>query len=419
MTSSPPVVLSVRRLGKSYRRYRHEGLRVLSWFGLRAAPTQTTPVLHDISFELRAGETLGLIGQNGAGKSTLLKIIAGTLQPTSGTVESQGRIAAILELGMGFNPEFTGRQNAAYALGLMGFSPDRIATLLPAVEAFAEIGDYFDQPMRIYSSGMHMRVAFAVVTAERPQVLIVDEALSVGDAYFQHKSFDRIRQFRDAGTTLLLVSHSPAVIKTLCDRALLLEHGSIIRDGDPDAVLDYYNAVIARRQADYEIRQTEQTRGQRVTRSGCQSAVIESVELEVGGQPVRAVLSGAPASIAVDLRTQADLDEVTVGILIRDRLGNDVFGTNTFHHACSPAALPAGARARVVFDFPSMGLGVGTYSLSVALHRGDAHLCGTFDWWDRALVFQVLPDDSAYSIGVCNLPVTLRSSTSCSATESV
>ena len=153
------------------------------------------------------------------------------------------------------------------------------------IEAFAEIGDYIDQPMRTYSSGMQVRLAFSVATAVRPDILIVDEALSVGDAYFQHKSFDRIRSFRDQGTTLLFVSHDPGAIKTLCDRAFLLDHGVLLRDGDPDAVLDYYNAIIAAQRAEYEIRQSGHGAGRTVTRSGTAEATIESIDLLSGESP--------------------------------------------------------------------------------------------------------------------------------------
>src|SRR5205085_1659835 len=190
-------------------------------------------VLRDVSFSVKPGEAVGLIGINGAGKSTLLKLITGTTQPTTGGVHMEGRVAALLELGMGFHPDFTGRQNVFMAGQLLGMTVDEIARLMPEIEAFAEIGDYMDQPVRVYSSGMQMRVAFSVATARRPDILIVDEALSVGDAYFQHKSFARIRSFREMGTTLLFVSHDKSAIQALCDEAILLHGGRIAIQGDP------------------------------------------------------------------------------------------------------------------------------------------------------------------------------------------
>jgi lipopolysaccharide transport system ATP-binding protein len=209
------AVLQIDNLGKAFREYRMEWQRMLSWFGARPVAASEFWVLRGVGFQVEAGECVGIVGQNGAGKSTLLKLVTGTLRPTEGTVRVAGRIAAILELGMGFNPDLTGRDNARYTAGLMGMSPHQIDAIIPAVEEFAEIGEYFDQPLRTYSSGMQMRVAFSVVTAIRPEILIIDEALSVGDAYFSHKSMARIRRFREEGTTLLFVSHDPGAIQSL------------------------------------------------------------------------------------------------------------------------------------------------------------------------------------------------------------
>ena len=172
-------LLAVSNLGKAFRVYKSEWHRFANWFGLKIRPAEEHWVLRHINFEINAGEAIGIVGQNGAGKSTLLKMITGTLQPTEGAIQINGRIAAILELGMGFNPELTGRQNVFHAAGLMGFNHEQISQVMSDIEAFAEIGDYFDQPVRVYSSGMQVRVAFAVATAYRPEILIVDEALSV------------------------------------------------------------------------------------------------------------------------------------------------------------------------------------------------------------------------------------------------
>ena len=189
-------VLEVNNIGKVFKNYGSEWHRVLSWFGFNFRAVEEHTILDHINFSISAGEAIGIVGQNGAGKSTLLKIITGTLRPSSGKVVIHGRISAILELGMGFHPDLTGRQNVYHAAGLMGFTHDQIDAVMDQIEEFVEIGDYFDQPVRTYSSGMQMRVAFGVATAYRPEILIVDEALSVGDAYFQHKSFDRIREFQ-------------------------------------------------------------------------------------------------------------------------------------------------------------------------------------------------------------------------------
>ena len=213
--------LVVSHVGKAYKRYAGKWARMREWLTGKPQYEQTW-VLRDIDFAVSPGEAVGIVGVNGAGKSTLLKIITGTTQPTNGSVHIEGRVAALLELGMGFHPDFTGRQNVFMAGQLLGLQGDEIAACLPAIEAFAEIGDYIDRPVRTYSSGMQMRLAFSVATAVRPAVLIVDEALSVGDAYFQHKSFNKIREFREQGTTLLIVSHDRGAIQSLCDRAILL-----------------------------------------------------------------------------------------------------------------------------------------------------------------------------------------------------
>lgn len=237
-------VLTVTNIGKAYKSYPHKWARVLEW--VTGNPQhQKTWVLHDINFTIQAGESVGILGINGAGKSTLLKIITGTTQPTTGNVKIQGRIAALLELGMGFHADFTGRQNVYMAGQLLGYGMEEINRLMPEIEAFADIGAYIDRPVRVYSSGMQVRLAFSVATAIRPDILIVDEALSVGDVFFQQKCFERIRSFRRQGTTLLFVSHSMDAIYALCDRAVLLNQGHVEMLGSPKQVIDLYNARLA------------------------------------------------------------------------------------------------------------------------------------------------------------------------------
>lgn len=399
--------LRVNKIGKAFKRYANKSGRLAEWLGF-GERHELKWVLRDITFGLASSEAVGIIGINGAGKSTLLKIITGTTRATTGSIEAGGRIAALLELGMGFHPEFTGRQNVYMSGQLYGMNSEMIERAMPEIEAFAEIGDYMDQPVRVYSSGMQVRLAFSVATAVRPEILIVDEALSVGDTYFQHKSFDRIRKFRDLGTTLLFVSHSAGAVKSLCDRAILLDGGVVVRDGYPDDVLDYYNAVIAKQQADYEIEQIETSTGRKITRSGDGQAAIEAVDLLEENSPVRAFRVGGPAIIRVTFIANTALHDVTVGILIRDRLGNDVFGTNTFFLGQVSGQFASGERAIVEFAVESLTLGIGSYSLSVALHRGMAHTAGNFDWWDKALVFQVVPGEGPSGIGVCSLPVTAQ-----------
>ena len=262
--------VQVVNVGKAYKTYPSQWARLAEWLIPNSKPRHTLKwVLRDINFSLQPGEALGIVGMNGAGKSTLLKILTGTTKATTGNLSTTGRVAALLELGMGFHPDFSGRQNV-YMAGLN--------SLMPAIEAFAEIGEYMDQPLRTYSSGMQMRLAFSVATARRPDVLIVDEALSVGDSYFQHKSFDRIRQFRMEGTTLLIVSHDSQSIQSVCDRAILLNKGEIVMEGRPEIVMDYYCAVMAETEQN-TIRQERLENGRVRTISGTAEATINSVFL--------------------------------------------------------------------------------------------------------------------------------------------
>jgi lipopolysaccharide transport system ATP-binding protein len=382
-------LMVIENLGKAYRSFNSEWHRVASWFGLSVKAKEEHWVLRHISFSIEPGEAIGIVGQNGAGKSTLLKMITGTLEPTEGKVAIHGRIAAILELGMGFNPELSGRQNVFHAAGLMGFSTAQVEQVMDDIEAFSEIGDYFDEPVRTYSSGMQMRVAFSVATAFRPDILIVDEALSVGDSYFQHKSFDRIRQFQAQGTTLLIVSHDRGAIQGLCNRAILLENGTVIKDGNPEEVMDFYNAIIADKEnSTVEVKRLED--GNLETNSGSQEAVIETVSLlDENNSPIEFVSVGQKVRLKVKVKVNKDIPELVLGYLIKDRLGQSIFGTNTYNLESVVTELEAGESLLYSFDF-NAHLGVGSYSVSVALHTFNSHLDRNYHWRDRALMFNVV-----------------------------
>jgi lipopolysaccharide transport system ATP-binding protein len=401
-------MIRVRDLGKRYKRYPHRAARLGEWLsGGRWRPFTERWVLRGVGFDVASGEAVGIVGANGAGKSTLLKILAGTTQPTTGTAVVEGGVAAVLELGLGFHPDFSGRQNAEMGCQMLGLSRGDIATVLPAIAEFAELAEWMDQPLRSYSTGMQMRLAFSVATARRPDVLIIDEALAVGDLYFQHKSMQRIRDYRTAGTTVLFASHDPAAVKSLCDRALLLDGGRLLRSGTPDAVLDWYNALVAAREEATGIAQ-HRSGGGTVTRSGNGRARFAAVALLDGaGQRRQAFRVGETARVVCHLACAAALDRPTVGILIRDRLGNDVFGTNTHHLDVDTGAPAAGDRLEVAFEV-QLALGSGSYSISVAAHSGDTHLAESFDWWDRASVFEILPGAAPFFVGTACLPVTAR-----------
>lgn len=375
-------------LSKRFATFRSDGHRLLSCLFPRIKPLKEVSVLDDISFSIAPGEALGIVGHNGAGKSTLLKIITGTLAPSAGSLHIEGRVFAILELGMGFNPDLTARENVLHVAGLMGISAEEIQQVMPELEAFAEIGQYFDQPMRQYSSGMHMRVAFALATAIRPDILIVDEALSVGDAYFQHKSFERIRQFREQGTTLLFVSHDKAAILALCDRCILLNQGRLLMDGEPSAVMDYYNALIAEKESATLV-QHYNAQGQMVTRSGTGEACVESLQLLYQERHVEVVEVGAPVVLRALVRCNEEVPRLVMGYMIKDRLGQPIFGINTHLTSQPQLDLKAGDLLTFEFAFPA-NLGPGSYSVSTSLSSTQDHLDHNYEWRDLALVFSVV-----------------------------
>lgn len=400
------AVISVKSLGKRYKCYPHRWARLAEWLSCgKFQGHQGKWILRDINFEINQGDSVGIIGVNGAGKSTLLKLLTQTSFPTEGNITVRGRVAALLELGMGFHMDFTGKVNALMTCQMMGLSSQEAQALIEDIREFSELGDYLDQPVRIYSSGMQVRLAFSAATAIRPDILIVDEALSVGDAYFQHKCINRIREFRDAGTTLLFVSHDAGVVKTLCGRAILLDGGGVIKDGTPEKVLDYYNSVIARKSIEHEITQVEDEKGRVSTRSGNGKARINTVELtNEEKKPVRTILVGEKVVFSCNVSFFEDMETPTVGILIRDRLGNDVFGTNTSLLGYTKLQVQKGERFDVAFTL-DVQLGAGNYSVCLAIHSGESHLEDNCDWWDRCMVFQVIPNDGPGFVGVAALPV--------------
>jgi len=396
--------ITVTQLGKAYKQYPTRWARLVEWLDPRGKPRhQLHWVLQDISFTVAPGEAVGIIGINGAGKSTLLKMVTGTTQPTTGSVRMEGRVAALLELGMGFHPDFTGWQNVYMAGQLLGYTQQELTQLMPAIEAFAEIGDYIDQPVRVYSSGMQMRLAFSVATATRPDVLIVDEALSVGDVYFQHKSFERIREFGRQGTTLLIVSHDKQAIQSICTRAILLNQGRLAMQGEPEAVMDYYNALLADHQ-NQQVEQRENDAGKVQTISGSREVEIENARLlDAAGQPVEVIQVGQRVCLNVEVRANAAVKELVLGYMIKDRLGQAIYGTNTHHLRRVEKNLAQGEKITYVFQFQA-NVGQGSYSIAVALHSGETHLAQNYEWRDLAVLFTVINQDHPYFVGSAWLP---------------
>jgi lipopolysaccharide transport system ATP-binding protein len=398
----------VSQLGKAYKQFPNRWSRLAEWLIPFSQERHTMKwVLKDLSFSVSPGEAVGIVGINGAGKSTLLKMITGTTQATTGSVSVNGSIAALLELGMGFHPDFTGRQNVIMAGQLLGYSIEELDRLMPEIESFAEIGDYIDQPVRVYSSGMQMRLAFSVATARRPDILIVDEALSVGDTYFQHKSFDRIREFNKQGTTLLIVSHDKGAVQGICDRAILLDGGRLAMEGDPEAVMDYYNAMLAEK-GNQSVRQETLPDGKVKTISGSgEATIIEAVLVNDQDERIEIVDVGQSVRIKVNVTINKDISEIVVGYMIKDRLGQPIFGTNT-HHLQQPSKnLKSGEKLEFILGF-SANLGEGSYSVAVALHTADTHVANNYEWRDRAIVFNVVNINKDRFVGVAWLPTTLE-----------
>jgi ABC-type polysaccharide/polyol phosphate transport system ATPase subunit len=417
-----PPALRVEGVSKQYRIYNRPVDRLKeSLTRGRWKTHREFWALHDISFAVEPGTTTGIIGPNGSGKSTLLQIITGTLEPTHGTVWHEGRIAALLELGAGFNPEFTGMENIFMNSSLMGISRAETERLLPQIEGFAEIGEFINQPLKTYSSGMYIRLAFATAIASAPQILIVDEALSVGDAVFQHRCTRRIKEMQEAGTTILFVSHDPGAVRALCSRAILLNGGRMEADGPPADVLDRYQKVIMAQEAAYAEAQLamvaekprpvvtpdeNEVAPQFTYRHGNGSAEILRVELlDASRQPVGMVESGQLVHLRVKVVFHEDLEDPVYGFVIRNRHGINLYGTNTKVHGLKPGLIKRGEQVETVFTFNSW-LAPDLYSVSIAVHSPNSV---SFDWMDGALFFRVFSDVAIE--GVANLKATVSHTT--------
>jgi lipopolysaccharide transport system ATP-binding protein len=359
--------------------------------------------LKEISFEIEAGTATGIIGPNGSGKSTLLQIMTGTLEPTHGSVWHDGRISGLLELGAGFNSEFTGIENIFMNAALMGFSRSETEALLPEIERFAEIGPFIHQPVKTYSSGMYVRLAFSVAISASPQILIIDEALAVGDAVFQHRCMRRIKEMKDSGVTIFFVSHDPAAIRYLCSRAILLNNGQMVADGKPVDVLNRYQKLIMEREEAFEAEQsdtlTDRMEGPSepkhapltyTYRHGDGSAEVVSLSLlDAAHSRVEMVETGAPVTVRMRVLFHRDIKNPVFGFLIRNRHGVQVYGTNTEQQQLSLGEVSKGDSVEIAFTFDCW-LGTDFYSISCAAHSSAIYEEGIgYDWLDGALFFRV------------------------------
>lgn len=417
-----PTALRVENVSKQYRIYAHPGDRLKeSLTRGRWKRHREFWALRDVSFELEAGTTTGVIGPNGSGKSTLLQIVTGTLEPTHGHVQHEGRIAALLELGAGFNPEFTGMENVYLNASLMGFSKREIDARLPDIERFAEIGDFVHQPVKTYSSGMYIRLAFAIAVSADPQILIVDEALAVGDTVFQQRCLRRIRQMQEAGATILFVSHDPHAVRALCSRAILLNAGRMEADGVPSQVLSVYQKLIMSREAAYAAsrpaksgedeaddlaRLFENLKPLRYTyRHGDGSAEIVSVELlDAAGHALEFVETGEPVVVRVRARFHDEVFDPVFGFLIRNRHGIHVYGTNTDIQQQDLGLVRAGEVVEISFAF-NCWMGTGEFSITTAVHSAGGI---SYDWIDDVVFFRVLSPITIEGLANLNASVTTR-----------
>ncbi|TIX87103.1 ABC transporter ATP-binding protein [Rhizobium sp. P44RR-XXIV] len=390
--------LAAPLFGRIVPRLRREAPRYREFWALR-----------DVSVSLKPHETLGIIGQNGSGKSTLLQIICGTLTPSSGTARSQGRVAALLELGAGFNPDFTGRENVYLNATIYGLTTAEIDERMSAIIDFAEIGEHIDQPVKTYSSGMFVRLAFSVIANVDADILIIDEALAVGDAYFQQKCMRFLRSFQERGS-IFFVSHDTGAMMSFCDRVIWLHHGSIRAQGDPKEVCEEYLANLYEQHTGTLQERSSlpsdggiKKEGAVVSHSqpggmvepankrgfGDGAAEIFACSLtDENGSAVHATYGEELLDLKVVVRASKDLSSIIAGFVVKDRLGQYIFGDNTFSTTAeNPISICAGGTLTARFRFRMPRLAAGTYSIALAVASGTVKDHVQHHWLHEGLVF--------------------------------
>ncbi len=418
---SSSLVIDARGVAKSYHLYRRPEDRLKQMlFGWRRRFFEEFWALRDVSLEVSRGETVGIIGRNGSGKSTFLQIVCGTIEPTAGQIAVRGRVAALIELGAGFNPEFTGRENVFLAATVLGLSPAQVEERYAEIVEFAGIGDFIDQPVKVYSSGMYARLAFSVAAHVDADILIVDEILSVGDAAFNQKCMRRIAEFKKGGGTLLFVSHDLGAVTNLCERVVWLENGRIRELGDPKSICHNYHAAISNevnRTASFSYggsrRASEASAPPAVRVATPRQVVLPEQQVEVfafnpdapwfgergasitevrlrsaEGESVTVLSGGEDVVLEIDAVAHRDLRQGIVGFYVKDRLGQYLFGDNTFQSHRHWAAA-AGQPFRAAFRFTMPYLPTGDYAVLAAIAEGDQQSHLHHHWIDEALFFRV------------------------------
>lgn len=410
--SATDITIYVENLTKRYHLYNRpfDRLKEVLFFNRRKFHREFTALDH-INLVVRRGETLGIIGPNGAGKSTLLKVVAGIVDPTEGRYETHGKVATIIELGAGFHPEFSGRENVIMNATVLGFRGLALQRLLDRVERFSELGRFMDMPIKTYSTGMFMRLAFSVAINIEPDILLIDEALAVGDAVFAHRCLSRIRQLQEQGVTILFVSHDVNTIINICQRAIYLDKGRIIEQGEPKQVVQRYQLSIAERLSRiapegsqvaefYEIGAPETSAEIIERRFGTFEARIADIRiLDKDGKALTKFISGAEIICQLTVEFATKIKNPVFGIMIKNRYGVEIFGTNTYLRQEESGEFSAGEVASVEFRLP-LNLCPGVYSLSFAVHTIGGHF---YDYRVDANVIEIIGPTSA--IGVANLPL--------------
>jgi lipopolysaccharide transport system ATP-binding protein len=391
-------MIDVRGISKSFKLYKKPSDR-LKEIVLRKPFHERYAALADISFAAADGEAIGIIGRNGAGKSTLLKILTGVVIPDAGEIEISGKLTGLLELGTGFDMNLSGRQNIDANGLLIGMSPAEINQKTATILDFSELGRFIDEPLRTYSSGMVMRLAFSISIHADPDVFVVDEALSVGDAHFQQKCMRKIKEFKARGGSLLFVSHDANAVKMLCDRALVLNNGKLVVDSEPEQAVNIYNRLLAEDEDEFSYSRDPE-RGY-----GTEEVIIEKVEAIGERSRASAVSSGETLQLNIRLKGLTDIDNFTIGLMIRDRFGQDAYGTNSYYLNV-PLQIKQGEIKHVRYDVP-MHLAPGKYTVTLALHEGFDHTRHCYHWWDNACQFEVAGIIGHVFGGQCNLQARL------------
>ncbi len=381
------ALLSVHGLGKEYRLYDSPRARLKALLSGRAMH-RSHWALRDLSFSLQRGQCLGVIGDNGAGKSSLLKLMAGTLQPTTGSIHRSGRVTAILELGAGFHPDFSGRDNLYFGGSLIGIGADEMAGLEDSIIAFAELGSAIERPVKTYSSGMVVRLAFALVTAVQPDLLIIDEALAVGDQNFQKKCVDRIAAFRANGCTILFCSHSLYHVRQLCDVALWLDRGKVAAYGDTESVLARYGVHVRSQEQDAmpHAATTPDAAPTAAVAAGDRRAEIVSVVIADLGDEEPPLLRSKDLSVTVTVRMQGD-EQPAIGVMLEQSHGVGITAVTTHADGAHPTRVADGLW-RATVTFPDLPLHSSDYVVSAYLF--DSQGLAVYEQWMHCAEFRLV-----------------------------